>query len=60
MNYLLLILIAFASCVTTKEPKYKVRSVEHISGNAYRVTTDSFTVIKCFRGMGKFPETIKK
>lgn len=60
MSKATIILLLLASCTISKQPKYKVRSIEHIKGNAYLVTTDSFTVIKYFRGIGKFPNSITR
>lgn len=54
------VLFFLASCTASKEPKYRVRSIEHLKGNAYLVKTDSFTAVKCFRGMGRFPDSVKR
>lgn len=49
------------SCKTSKDIQYKVLSVEKVKGNAYRIKTDSFTVIRIVRGAGRYhPKTISK
>jgi len=52
--------VLLSACrVTRHEPKYAVRSIEHLEKNAYKVTTDSFTVIKIVRGMAKYkPDSV--
>lgn len=63
--FIFLIWVALATlifgCSVTKQPQYKVTSIERIKWNAYKVTTDSFKVIRIVRGAGKYhPKTISK
>lgn len=55
------ILMILGCSVSKTEKKYPVRSVEHLSGNVYKVSTDSFKVIRYVRGAGKYhPDSVTK
>lgn len=58
----ILIAVIFSSCAAqSKAPRYAVRKVEHIKGNAYLVTTDSFKVVRHVRGAGRYkPDSVSK
>lgn len=50
------LLLAYAifmpGCKTYPGPYYKVNRVERLGGNRYKITTDSFIVVKKMRGGG--------
>lgn len=58
----LLIFLAFIvmsilfGCSASKDvsKKYAVTKIEHLKGNAYLLTTDSFKVVRHVRGAGKY------
>ena len=55
----ILIAIALFSCRTMQGKKYGVKSVTHLRGNAYLIKTDSFSIVRFTKGMGKFhPDSI--
>lgn len=58
----ILIAAVFSGCaVQSKDQKYAVRKVEHIKGNAYLISTDSFKVLRHTRGVGRYqPDSVSK
>lgn len=49
------IVVLFSSCAKIPQSqKYVVRKIEHVSGNRYILTTDSFKVVRHTRGAGRY------